>query len=187
MTSSRENGGSAGRMGMWLLVASLTMLFGAALVGYLIIRLRAPDWPPPGTPALPNGLWVSTGLLVVLSALLVVAGRAVRDDRRETLTRLLTGALLLAIAFLVSQVSSWMRMASGLVAAEQSLMVWGFYTLTFLHAMHVLAGLPPLTLATLRARRGAYTATDHEGVDFVAIYWHFLLATWIAILIVLHI
>ena len=187
MASARETGTSAGRMGMWLLLVSLTMLFAAAIVGYLIIRMRTPDWPPPGTPALPMGLWVSTGLLVVLSALLVMAERAIRQGHGETLSRLLMVSLALAIAFLVSQISSWMRMASGTVASEQSLMVWGFYTLTFLHAMHVLAGLPPLTLLTLRARRGIYTATDHEGVNLVAIYWHFLLVTWIAILIVLHV
>ena len=32
-----------GRLGTWLLIASLGMLFASALVGYLVIRLRAPD------------------------------------------------------------------------------------------------------------------------------------------------
>lgn len=171
---------------MWLLIASLTMLFGAALVGYLVIRMRTPEWPPPGTPALPVGLWVSTALLVLLSGLLVVAERAVRGGRLETLNRMLAASLLLGVAFVVSQVSSWIRMAADTVTPEQSLLVWGFYTLTFLHAVHVLAGLVPLTLVTLRARRGLYTPTHHEGVDFVAMYWHFLLATWVVIFIVLH-
>lgn len=171
---------------MWLLIASLTMLFGAALVGYLVIRMRTPEWPPPGTPALPTGLWVSTALLVILSGLLIVAEKAVRGGRQETLARTLTASLLLGLAFLVSQVSGWMRMAGDTVTPEQSLLVWGFYTLTFLHAVHVLAGLVPLILVTLRARRGLYTPTHHEGVDFVAMYWHFLLATWVVIFIVLH-
>jgi len=171
----------AGRLGTWLLIASLGMLFAAALVGYLVIRLRVPDWPPPGTPSLPNGVWVSTVLLVVLSALLVAAERAISSDRVETLVRMLTVSNLLAVAFLASQVGCWMRMAADGVLPAQSLLVWGFYTLTFLHAAHVLAGLVPLILVTIRARRGRYTAADHEGVHFVAMYWHFLLVTWVAI------
>ena len=177
----------AGRLGTWLLIASLSMLFGAALVGYLVIRVRTPEWPPPGSPALPNGVWVSTALLMALSALLVLAERAIRSDRVEILVRMLTVSNLLAVAFLASQVGCWMRMAADSVLPEQSLLVWGFYTLTFLHAAHVLAGLVPLILVTIRARSGLYTAADHDGVHFVAMYWHFLLVTWIAIFAVLSV
>ena len=172
-------------MGMWLFIASLTMLFGASFVGYLVIRMRAPVWPPPGSPALPAGLWISTALLVVLSLVLALAQRAARAGHWESLARMLTVALLFAVAFLASQVGNWMRMASADALPQQNLYLWGFYTLTFLHALHVLGGLVPLTLVTLRARRGRYTTTDHEGVDLVAIYWHFLSITWVAILVVL--
>jgi len=172
-------------MGMWLFIASLAVLFGASLVGYLVIRMRAPEWPPPGSPALPAGLWISSALLVVLSLVLALAERAARAGRREGLTRMLTAALLFAVAFFASQVGNWMRMASVNALPQQSLFIWGFYTLTFLHALHVLAGLVPLIVVTLRARRGRYNATDYEGVHLVALYWHFLLVAWIAILVVL--
>jgi cytochrome c oxidase subunit 3 len=92
---------------------------------------------------------------------------------------------LLAVAFLASQLGCWMRMAADNVFPQQNLLVWGFYTLTFLHAAHVVAGLVPLILVTVRAHRGRYTAAHHEGVHLVAMYWHFLLVTWIAILAVL--
>ena len=172
-------------MGMWLFIASLAMLFGASLVGYLVIRMRAPEWPPPGSPALPAGLWISSALLVLLSVLLAFAERSIRGGREEGLTRMLSAATLVSVAFLAAQVSNWMRMASDNVLPQQSLLVWGFYTLTFLHALHVLAGLVPLIVVTLRARRGRYTATDYEGVHLVALYWHFLAVAWVAILVVL--
>lgn len=175
----------AGRLGTWLLIASLSMLFGAAVVGYALIRVRAPEWPPPGSPALPAGLWISTALLVATSALLFLAERAIRSDQKDSAARTLFVTALVAVAFLASQVSCWMRMAADSVLPQQSLLVWGFYTLTFLHAVHVLAGLVPLILVAIRARRGRYTANDHDGVHFVAMYWHFLLVTWIVILAVL--
>jgi cytochrome c oxidase subunit 3 len=175
------------RMGMWLLLASLGMLFGAVLVGFLLLRARADQWPPAGTPPLPGGLWISTGLLVVLSLALILAARAARDERAPALNRMLGVSTLLAVAFLAAQVSNWMRMAAHSVLPNESLLVWFFYLLTILHAAHVLFGLIPLLLVTVRARRGHYGAENWEGVHLVGMYWHFLLVTWIAIIVVLRI
>jgi heme/copper-type cytochrome/quinol oxidase subunit 3 len=44
-----------------------------------------------------------------------------------------------------------------------------------------------LVLVTVRARRGYCDAGNSEGVHLVGMYWHFLLVTWVAILIVLRI
>ena len=173
------------RLGMWLLLASLGMLFGASLVGFLVLRLRAEQWPPQGTPPLPGGLWVSTGLLIVLSLALVMAERAARAGRLPGLNRMLGVSVLLTVAFLAAQISNWMRMASHSVLPDQSLFVWFFYLLTILHSAHVFFGLVPLVLVTFRARAGRYTADNHETIHLVGMYWHFLLVTWVAILIVL--
>ena len=178
---------SVGAMGMWLLLASLGMLFGAALVGYLVIRMRAPEWPPPGSPGLPAGVWISTVLLAILSTLLVMAERGYRVGKGVESARLLMASVLVALAFLGSQTASWLRLVGDNAVLQESLLLWGFFTLTFLHAMHVLFGLIPLVFTTVRARMGRYTAENHEGVHLVAMYWHFLLVTWMAILVVLHI
>ena len=175
------------RMGMWLLLASLGMLFAATLVGFLVLRLRAEQWPPPGTPPLPGGLWVSTGLLIVLSLVLVVAARAARVGQSSTLNRMLGISVLLAVAFLAAQVSNWMRMAANSVLPNESLFVWFFYLLTILHAAHVIFGLVPLVLVTFRARAGRYTTDDHETLHLVGMYWHFLLVTWLVIMVVMRI
>ena len=175
------------RMGMWLLLASLGMLFGASLVGFLVLRMRAEQWPPPGTPTLPGGLWISTGLLIALSLAMVMAVRAARAGRSSALNRMLGVSVLLAVAFLTAQISNWMRMAAHSVLPDQSLFVWFFYLLTILHAAHVLFGLVPLLLVTVRARAGRYTADDHETIHLVGMYWHFLLVTWVAIMVVMRI
>ncbi len=178
---------SFGRMGMWLLLAALAMLFGAVIVGYLVIRSRAPEWPPPGTPALPFGLWISTALLVLQSVLLVTSERSIRIGPSGGGGRMLAAALLVGIAFLGVQVSNWMRLAADNVLPDESLIIWGFYVLSFLHAVHVLAGIVPMILITIRSLRGRSTATEPEEVHLVGMYSHFLLVTWLVILFVLMI
>ena len=179
-SAERGAGLSARRLGMRLFLVSLGILFGACLVGYLVVRSRADRWPPPGTPDLPAGLWVSTAILVVLSSLLVLAVRSARVADTSALVQRLTAAAALGVAFLAAQLGNWMAMAAGGVVPRESLFLFAFYVLTFLHALHVLGGVVPLVLVTLRARRGRY-ADDPEPVELVASYWHFLGVAWLAI------
>jgi heme/copper-type cytochrome/quinol oxidase subunit 3 len=171
---------------MRLFLVSLGILFGACLFGFVVVRWRADQWPHPGTPDLPAGLWVSTAILAVLSALLVVAVRSARGSETVVLGRQLAAATALAVAFLAAQTGNWADMAAGGVVPRQSLLLFAFYVLTFLHALHVLAGVVPLVLVTLRARKGRYVE-DPEPVELVASYWHFLGAAWLAIFAVLSI
>ncbi len=175
------------RFGMWLFLASLGMLFAGCLVGFLVIRLRAPEWPPAGSPGLPAAFWVSTVLLAMISILLIAAERAVGSGRNAQLTRLLAAASLVGIAFVLSQVSGWARLAAASELPQNNLYLFGVYVLSFLHVLHVIGGLVPLVWVALRSKAGRYTATDHEAVIDVAMYWHFLGVVWLGILAVLAI
>jgi len=173
------------RFGMWLFLASLAMLFGGCLVGFIVIRLRAPEWPPAGSQGLPPAFWLSTALLVIVSLLLAAAERAVDAGRNARLTRLLTAASVVGVAFVLSQVSGWARLAAASQLPQNNLYLFGVYVLSFLHVLHVVGGLIPLIWVALRSRAGRYTAVDHEGVTGVAMYWHFLGIVWLGILAVL--
>ena len=175
--TSRGEGISPRRLGMRLLLLSLGILFAAALAGYLIIRSRAAVWPPPGSPELPGGLWASTAILVVLSAVLVMAVGRARAGRASETARRLAAATALGGAFLVAQAANWLRIDA---AADRTMLVFGFWMLTVLHALHVLGGLLPLAITTACAGRGRYL-NDPEPVELVANYWHFLGLTWLAI------
>ena len=68
-----------------------------------------------------------------------------------------------------------------------SLYAWTFYVLTALHALHVLGGLPPMLIVTVRALRMGYGPSDHRGLVYCAMYWHFLDAVWIVLYAILWI
>jgi cytochrome c oxidase subunit 3 len=171
---------------MRLFVVSLGVLFGACLIGYLVIRARSEQWPPPGSPELPGGLWLSTAVLVISSVLLMAAVSAARGGAASRLRGLLGAATVTGLAFLAVQVGNWMTIASGGYLPRQSLLTAGFIVLSFLHAAHVLGGLVPLAITTLRAGSGRYS-DDPEPVELTAAYWHFLAATWVAIFVVLSV
>lgn len=181
---------SAGRFGMLLLLASLGMLFGASVLGYVVLRIEAAGQLA-AAPSLPAGLWISTLLLLASSGTMHLALQAIRRNAQAAMQSMLALSLALGIAFLVSQAVCWAQ----LIAAHQA--VWdevaelpryaiaSFYVMTALHAAHVIGGLVPMMVITWRGLRGRYSAEHHAGVVYTAMYWHFLDAVWVVLFLTL--
>jgi cytochrome c oxidase subunit 3 len=171
---------------MRLFLVSLSMLFAASLAGYLIVRLRARDWSPPGMPPLPRGLWLSTLLVLACSAAMQGALRAIRGDDGRGLFRRTVLTLLLAVGFLVVQVHNWRFLALAELGAGKNLYAFTFFMLTGLHALHVFGGIVALAWVGVQARRLQYTASGHAAVRHTATYWHFLAVVWLVLFAVLQ-
>jgi heme/copper-type cytochrome/quinol oxidase subunit 3 len=180
--------GDAGLLGMYLLLVALGMLFAASLVGYWTIRSHHQPWPPPGFPVLPRTLWLSTLLIVLSSVAIQGALRAVRRGQAAALRRRLVLALALGVGFLASQTTVWLQIVGQITAASENAGPYLklFYVLTGLHAAHVLVGLATLALVTTRAFRGRYTSSQHSGVRYSAVYWHFLDAVWCVLFVAVY-
>jgi cytochrome c oxidase subunit 3 len=177
---------ATGRLGMKILVLALSMLFAASILGYLVIRFRAPSWPPPGVPRLPGTLWISTLIIVISSFTMQAAVRAVREDRQRALRTSMLLTALLGVAFLVSQTLNWFALVAANLTAKTNLYGFTFFMLTGLHAAHVVGGLIPLGIVTVRAFRGRYSSGFRPGVEYCAIYWHFLAAVWLVLFALLE-
>ena len=54
-----------------------------------------------------------------------------------------------------------------------------FYSMTGMHAFHVLSGVVLLGLVYLNGRRGAYSAGRYWGVEASIKYWHFVDLVWV--------
>lgn len=178
----RRSRQAAGAQGMRLFLVSTGILFGSILIGFVCIRLLAVE--SPQLPPLPWGLWVSTLLLLGSSATMQAAVIGARRGDRGRLQVFLTATTLLGFAFLAVQAVCWILwlepMRASLGQAEQVFLLTGFYTLTGLHALHVVGGLVPLVVITARARTGRYSPQFHPGVIYTAMYWHFLGGVWVA-------
>ena len=170
---------SNARLGTWMLLATETMFFGGMVGAFLVLRLSAAVWPPPSQPRLPVAVTAVNTVVLLLSSYAVArALHAVRRDDRGRLVSWLARTALLGALFLAVQGAEWARLVHFGLTVSSGAYGATFYTLIGTHGVHVLAALIWLTLVTVAAVRGRYTGRDHVGVAVCAMYWHFVVALW---------
>lgn len=176
----------SGPFGLAWFLASLGMLFAASIVAYYAVRVPAAGAWGEGLPSLPQLLWGSTAVLLLSSATMHAALLGARAGAQGRLRwgMYLTDAL--GLVFLILQVISWRELyvRAGAPALE-TLYGMTFYFLTVIHALHVIGGLVPLAITSVKAQRGRYGPDEHEGVLMCSMYWHFLDVVWLILFAVL--
>jgi len=178
-----------GKMGMIVFLVSVGMLFGATVVGYIVVRYTTDNWSiTPEGPGIPVILWFNTAVLIGSSVPLYRALVCVRHDDESGLRHGLLYATILGGLFLVGQVVAWAQMLTGIDAEQlRTQSVFTFCMLTVTHALHVIGGLVALGVVTRRAFKGRYGSFFHPGVVYTNMYWHFLTVVWLVLFAVLMI
>jgi cytochrome c oxidase subunit 3 len=183
---TRNTIGSRYRVGMWVSVASIAMLFTSLTSAYIVRSATSYDWLPI---AVPRALFVSTGLLLLSSITLELARQKLKRSFQDSYSRYLLLTVLLGIVFLASQLSAWRQLAKQGVYLVSHPHSSFFYLLTGAHAVHLLGGLLALMFLWLRSRRQlsepAVVARRQAAADAVTIYWHFMDALWIYLFLLL--
>jgi cytochrome c oxidase subunit III len=191
-------------IGMWVFLASLTMLFAATMIGYVIIRLTGTFSPGLGSIKTPWTLWLSTIVVLAASATIQMAINAIR--RRQKFTFLIFITLGLGVLFCLIQLPALAQLYSDhgqnmarqqqaidTVGINQAMMqqrdlpsdqrftpVYGLIlTLIVVHALHVVGGLVHLVMITRGAILNHYDYEYYAPVKHAAMYWHFLDIVWI--------
>ncbi len=172
-------------IGMSVLLGSLTMLFVGVIGAYVVLRFGAPEWPPAGAPEMPKGLYGSTAVILLSSVVLERARRAIRRGDARALESGIVATTVLGLAFLGLQAYFWSGLFASGLTLESDIYGALFYTLTGLHAAHVLGGIVLLVVVAARAVLGKYTREAHGAVGACAAYWHFLGAVWVVLFLML--
>ncbi len=165
---------SINRLGLWFFIASDSMIFIILLVTRFALF---------GTYR-PHELNQQMGFLLTLVLLLssLTAYRAetsIATGHRKGLLRNLLFTAILGTMFLLGVVAlEWPEaLHAGIVPQRKFGMV--FFSMTGMHAFHVLTGVAMLFLVFLNARRGAYSPEHHWGVEGTVKYWHFVDLVWV--------
>ena len=166
-------------LGMFLFIASETMLFGSFFTAYFFVRVAAgTPWPTPPyhLPIFVAG--VNTIILVTSSFTMHWALQSIKRGNRAGLQAGLLLTFLMGLTFLLTQIREYSRIG---FAPKDGGFATIFFSLTGLHGAHVFVGLTLLGFATTRAFRGHYSPEHHHGVEIPGIYWHFVDVMWIVV------
>ncbi|HJQ26207.1 MAG TPA: cytochrome c oxidase subunit 3 [Blastocatellia bacterium] len=174
------------RVGMWVGMASILMLFVSLTSAYVLRQSQGlgdrRDWLPL---QMPRVLWLTTALLLVSSMTIEMARRALRRNRFGWFRWLICLTTLLGLAFLAGQLRAWV------VLVGQGVYVYShphssfFYILTSLHAIHLLGGIVALLIVAVAAMRLRITRTKRNAVDVTVMYWHFMDVLWVYLFVLL--
>lgn len=168
-------------LGMWLFIASEIMLFGALFSAYALLRSAATNWPP-GRNVL--SLPLGAANTVVLLTLTTLVWRA-RNLSAPAVRRLLLLASILAGVFIGLKSSEYVHdFSTGLVPRVSTFMAM-YFTLTILHAAHVIAG----AIANGWVGAGTVRAGDamtRGRVRALALYWAFVDVVWLLIFVLMY-
>jgi cytochrome c oxidase subunit 3 len=158
------------KVGMWLAIAAISMLFLAFTSAYIVRLGMDPEWQSLRMPRL---LPANTVLLLLTSVCLEVA-RGARKPKPWLFVTFGGGLL-----FVAGQLAIWRQLGwSGQVFAASAHASF-FYTLTAVHGAHLAGGIVALGwIASVRVLR-------RHWLDGAALYWHFMGVLWLYLVFLL--
>lgn len=176
------------RIGMWVALCSITMLFTALTSAY-IVRSRlntANDWQPISVPQM---LWLSTALILLSSATFEAARRYLSSREDERFRLWLTVTVLLGLGFLATQWLAWRELVAQRIYLATNPHSSFFYLLTAAHALHLLGGIIMLGYLLWRAwgtvSGDEQRARRQDSANAVGLYWHFMDGLWVYLFLLL--
>ena len=179
-----------GRIGMWLFICTEILLFGGLFLLYSVYRYKHPaDF---HAASLDLSRFAGTLNTVVLITSSLTAALAVHElrDGRVARSRLFIGAtLLLALAFLTVKGYEWgAKFEHGLypnaphllsLPPGQILYFGLYFTMTGLHAIHVIVGMGVFGFGLRGMSRGRVTPESPVLVENATLFWHLVDVIWI--------
>lgn len=185
-----ESGGSAlqerYRLGMWIALAAIVMMFTSLTSAYIVRAASSNDWRPIQMPRI---LLLSTALIVLSSAAIELARRKLKSGLKGSYRPWLLLTLALGVGFLGSQILAWRQLVRQGVYVTSNPHSSFFYLLTATHGVHLLGGLLAVAYLLLRSGKppvNGQAQSPRQGVlNAATLYWHFMDGLWIYLFLLL--
>jgi heme/copper-type cytochrome/quinol oxidase subunit 3 len=173
-----------GRWGMYCVIATEGMLFMCMFGAYYFLGSDRDRWAEEMPPKLVYALIL---LVILLSSSVVLEWGKKRLEKGRTASArtALWATVAIGLAFLGMQAFEYYDHWKELAPYSDS---YGsiFYAITSLHAAHVIFGLMLLSYVGVLPRYSDTARTPHRAYQAAAIYWHFVDAVWIFIVLLLY-
>ncbi|MDT8375945.1 MAG: cytochrome c oxidase subunit 3 [Mariprofundaceae bacterium] len=162
---------------MLMFIGTEVMTLFAILVGYWVMRLQAPQWPPEGTPEIsaPN---MATLLLLFSSLSIGLARRKQMQGDAAGFANLTLISIAIWALFALMTIFGWGQLAGQGFAIGVNAYATALYGLTGIHFAHIVFGLLIMLLALAPAYRGRLSASYARSMTM---YVHFVnvLGIWV--------
>ncbi|HMP72298.1 MAG TPA: cytochrome c oxidase subunit 3 family protein [Kiritimatiellia bacterium] len=185
-------------LGIWLFLITEVMFFGGLFLGYIVYRGMYPEAWHLGSGKLDIVLGtVNTVVLIVSSLTMALAVRSAQINRPKACANYLLATIVLGTAFLgIKAVEYSAKFFPGEDAAYVLIpganffldspfsngvqLFFSFYfTMTGMHAIHMIIGIGILAWLYVKARQGTYHEHYYNPVEVTGLYWHFVDIVWI--------
>jgi cytochrome c oxidase subunit 3 len=163
---------------LWVSMISMVMFF-AGLTSAYVISMRRDDWV---SFELPQAFYVSTFLIVMSSLTLQLSQYFIKTNKRQLSLVLVVLTFLLGVGFIWQQYVGFNQLKSiGLffTGPESTVSTSFIIGITFLHVLHLLAGVIVLLVVIYNHFKYKYKSNDLLGFELGAIFWHFVDILWI--------
>ena len=163
---------------LWVSMISMVMFF-AGLTSAYVISMKREDWV---SFDLPQAFYVSTFLIIGSSITLFLSQKFLKNGKRQLSLLLVVVTLLLGIGFVWQQYVGFNQLKSvGLffTGPESTVSTSFIIGITFMHVLHLFAGLIVLLVVIYNHFKYKYKSDDLLGFELGAIFWHFVDILWI--------
>ena len=167
---------------LWISMISMVMFF-AGLTSAYVISMKREDWV---SFDLPNAFYISTLLIVMSSLSLMLSQYFLKNSKRPLSLILAVTALLLGIGFVWQQYVGFNELKSvGLffTGPESTVSTSFIIGITFMHVLHLLAGIVVLFVVIYNHFKYKYKPNDLLGFELGTIFWHFVDVLWIYLIL----
>jgi len=176
------------KIGIWLFLASEVMLFGGLFAAYILLRGGSANWPM-GSSILSVPLAATNTLVLISSSVTMVMSWASLMRRDFGKFRLFMGlTVLLGLVFMGIKSTEYMTKFHHGLFPRTSTFLAIYFTLTGLHALHVLGGM--IVNAYLWGPGSAMWKSEPRRftnrVEAAGLFWHFVDLVWIFLFPVLY-
>jgi len=176
------------KVGIWLFLASEVMLFGALFASYILLRVGATEWPH-GSSLLNVPLATLNTIVLISSSVTMVMSWASLMRKNFGKYRLyMGGTVLLGLCFLVIKGFEYGAKFHHHLLPSTSTFLAIYFTLTGLHALHVIGGMAINTYLLFPGSKMWKTAPEQftNRVETAGLFWHFVDLVWIFLFPVLY-
>lgn len=167
------------KVGMWFFLASEVMLFGGLIGSYVSLRSANPFFAESAQHLNSALATINTILLLTSSYTMAMAVGSIKAGDQAKLRLYLLLTILLGSGFLGIKAIEYSDKFAHHIYPSTDVFFGFYFLMTGLHALHVFLGVVVLSGTLVKARLGRYTATYHDTVENVGLYWHFVDIVWI--------